>query len=223
MVGSKSMEYVAEYTTGFKHSFTAAGGEMVGEDSVQIGQKSYSSAVNKLKAAQGKYDVIFTPLFVPDVVTFLTELRAAGIKTPVLLGDGADTPLLFSAGDPGEIFLSSWGVSEDNPKLEAFNEAFTEAHGKAPESGNPAIGASIIDVIEAAVTKAQSTDSVAVRDAIAELQDVQTATGPISYKGAPYGAGLQMHPSAILTANERGNGFDYEKTVAADPKIVAKP
>ncbi len=50
-------------------------------------------------------------------------------------------------------------------------------------------------IVNAAVTKANSTDPAKIRDALADLENVQGATAVISYKG---GNGTPTRPVAVI-------------------------
>jgi branched-chain amino acid transport system substrate-binding protein len=221
LVGSDTNEYVAQITKGFKTGYPAAGGKITGEDSAEIFKQSYAAQVNKIKAAGDSFDVVVTPLFVPDAVTFIKQLRGAGIDKPVVLDDGGDAPLLFSAGDPGEVYVATFGFAQPGNALEKFNAAFAEKYGKPPTGVQPGLGGDLIDLIGAAAVDAGSNDPQKLRDAFAALKNIQATTAKVSYAGAPYGPGLQQHPLAILKTV--GTKFEYQTTVDPDPANVPKP
>lgn len=223
VVGSEDLEYTKEIDEGFKGGFEKLGGEVVAEDQVGLFAQSYQSEVAKIAAYKGSYDFIETPLFVPDIVTFLKELRTAGVDAPVLIDDGGNSPLLFSAGDPGEIYVATFGFPRKGTNFGKFAAAYTKQYGTEPQSSNPGLGADIIDLIAAAEEKAGSNEPKALRDAFANLEDVEATEATISYAGAPYGQGLQEHPFTIVTGNAAHDGFTYAATVKVDPEIVPKP
>lgn len=183
VVGSNENVYVQAYTDGFKEGFTKAGGEIVGEEAVQLFKPSYAPAVQKLEQAKGSYDAIFTPLFVPDSPKFIRAVRAAGIDVPLLLDDGNANELVFAGGNPGKAVIVTNGFEQPGSRLEAFDQAWEQKYGKPPFTTNPAIGATIIDLIASAVTKAGTTDPEEVAAALNTLKDVETTTVPYTYEG----------------------------------------
>jgi branched-chain amino acid transport system substrate-binding protein len=78
---------------------------------------------------------------------------------------------------------NSAGLPQPGTPLQEFYDLFEESKGSAPESVYSAVGGDAALVLDAAVTAAGSTDPQAVRDALAELQDVEGYTGPITYAG----------------------------------------
>ena len=130
-------------------------------------------------------DVIMTSAYQPDFPAFIRQLRGAGIDTPVIGSDGIDTPTVLDLGDSvnGLVHDGSKDSEDPGPELEEFYEDFASVQGNEPESVYSAVGADVIPVLDAAVKDAGSTEPTAIRDAIAELEDVKGFTGPITYAG----------------------------------------
>ena len=81
-----------------------------------------------------------------------------------------------------------------------------------------ALGYDLAMVVEAAVTKADSIDPVKIRDALANLENVQGATATISYKG---GNGTPTRPVCIIRIE--GGKRVLVSRKAPDPSIVPVP
>nr|WP_319391607.1 ABC transporter substrate-binding protein [uncultured Cohaesibacter sp.] len=177
----------AQYTTlplYFKEVFDKLGGKILGEDTYSIGQQDFSAIATRIAALDPQPEVIMTAAFEPDFPSLLKALRAAGVKSQMIGSDGIDSPTTFSLGDvvEGTVFTTAGFATPGSP-MEAFNAKYKEVTGKASETVFNAVGYDLIKVIEAAVKKAGSTDPKAVRDAIADLENVQGATSMITYKG----------------------------------------
>src|SRR5262249_7442699 len=82
----------------------------------------------------------------------------------------------------GVVFTTA-GFETPGSPLEAFNKKYKAKYGEDPGSVFPAVGYDLAKIIEAAVKAAGGTDPAKVRDAIANLENVQSATGSITYKG----------------------------------------
>jgi len=185
VLGSPDTGYTAKLPEYFKEAYMAKGGEIVGEDTFSVGAADYSAQVAKIGALRPAPDVIFTPAYVPDSAVFMKQLRAAGIDIPVLSTDGNDSPLLIKVGGKaveGMVFTTHGFPTPGSP-LERFYKEYERIKGKPPESVFAALGGDLVAVVDAAVTKAGSTDPKAVRDAIASLKDVQGVTGSLTYQG----------------------------------------
>ena len=168
----------------FGEAFEAGGGEIVGSDSFTIGQQDFSAIVTGIGQLDPAPDVIMTSAYEPDFPAFIRQLRGAGIDMPVIGSDGIDTPTVLDLGDSvNGLVHNSSGLPKPGSELEKFYKEFEPIRATSVESVYSAVGADIIPVLDAAVEAAGSTDPSAVRDAIAELEDVKGYTGPITYAG----------------------------------------
>ena len=203
----------------FKEAFEKLGGKVIGESIYQLNQPDFSAEVTKIKQMSPVPDVIVTSAFEPDFPAFIRQLRGAGVKIPVVCGDGIDSPTTFALGDvvEGVVFTSSGFAAPGSP-MAAYQEKYKAKYGKAPESIMDALGYDLAKIIEAAVTKADSVDPQKIRDALADLTDVQGATAVISYKG---GNGTPTRPVNVLRIVNNTRTLVSQK--APDPAIVPAP
>jgi branched-chain amino acid transport system substrate-binding protein len=82
----------------------------------------------------------------------------------------------------GVVFSNAGFPTEGSP-LAQFNAAFKAHFGQDPSAVYTATGFDVIKVIEAAVkASGDKIDGQSLRDAIDNLQNVQVATGTITYK-----------------------------------------
>jgi len=203
----------------FKEAFEKLGGKVIGESLYQLNQPDFSAEVTKIKAMSPVPDVIVTSAFEPDFPAFIRQLRGAGVKIPVVCGDGIDSPTTFALGDvvEGVVFTSSGFAAPGSP-MAAYQEKYKAKYGKAPESIMDALGYDLAKIIEAAVTKADSIEPQKIRDALADLTDVQGATAVISYKG---GNGTPTRPVNVIRIVNNTRTLVTQK--APDPAIVPAP
>jgi branched-chain amino acid transport system substrate-binding protein len=203
----------------FKEAFEKLGGKVIGESIYALNQPDFSAEVTKIKALDPQPDVIVTSAFEPDFPAFIRQLRGAGVKIPVVCGDGIDSPTTFALGDvvEGVVFTSSGFAAPGSP-MAAYQEKYKAKFGKAPESIMDALGYDLAKVIEAAVTKADSIEPEKIRAALADLTDVQGATAVISYKG---GNGTPTRPVNVIKIE--GNKRVLVSQKAPDPAIIPAP
>lgn len=203
----------------FKEAFEKLGGKVMGESIYALNQPDFSAEVTKIKALDPQPDVIVTSAFEPDFPAFIRQLRGAGVKIPVVCGDGIDSPTTFALGDvvEGVVFTSSGFAAPGSP-MAAYQEKYKAKFGKAPESIMDALGYDLAKVIEAAVTKADSVEPEKIRAALADLTDVQGATAVISYKG---GNGTPTRPVNVLRIVN--NARTLVSQTAPDPAIIPAP
>jgi branched-chain amino acid transport system substrate-binding protein len=184
ILASKDNSYTEGVPTYWADAFQKLGGKIVGKANYSLGQQSFSVIVTQIQNTNPKPDVIFTAAFEPDFPTFVKQLRAAGVQTPVYGGDAVDTPGVLALGKQvnGSI-ITAPGFDAPGTPYAKFVQTYTQAYGSKPEAPYAASGQDAIDVLDAAVRKAGSADKPAVRDAIAGLQNVAGATGKITYAG----------------------------------------
>ena len=203
----------------FASAFKKLGGDVVGESNYALGQPDFSAEVTKIKQMSPQPDVSVTSAFEPDFPAFIRQLRGAGVKIPMVVGDGIDSPTTFALGDivEGVVFTSS-GFAEPGSPMAAYQEKYQAKYGKPPESIMDALGYDLAKIVEAAVTKADSTDPQKIRDALADLENVQGATATISYKG---GNGTPTRPVAVIRIHSGKRELVSRKS--PDPAIVPEP
>ncbi len=203
----------------FAEVFQKKGGTLAGEGTYTMGQQDFAAEVTKIKAMNPQPDVIMTAAYEPDFPAFLQQLRGAGVTAPVLGSDGIDSPTTTGLGAIANgIVHTTAGFPVEGSKLAAFYEKFKETTGAAPETVYVATGYEIPHILDAAVKAAGSVDGPALRDALANLKDVEVLTGKVTY------AGTNRMPIRDITLVEIEDGKrKLVLTAMPDPADVPKP
>jgi branched-chain amino acid transport system substrate-binding protein len=203
----------------FAEAFKKLGGTVVGESLYALSQPDFSAEVTKIKQLSPQPEVIVTSAFEPDFPAFIRQLRGAGVTIPVVAGDGIDSPTTFALGDvvEGVVFTSSGFPAPGSP-MEAYQKKYETKYGKPSETIMDALGYDLAKIIEAAVTAADSVDPAKVREALANLENVQGATAVISYKG---GNGTPTRPVNVIKV--AGGKRTLVSAKAPDAAIVPEP
>ena len=140
----KVFTIVADYGPGhdaegqFKKTFTAAGGEIVGDVRVPLASPDFAPYLQKVKDT--KPDAVF--LFVPNgemCITFMKGfaergLAQAGIRI-IATGDLTDEDTVDALGDTALGVITSFHYAESHKSPE--NKAFTDAYAKAYPKDRP--------------------------------------------------------------------------------------
>jgi len=198
--------------------FEALGGTMAGQSTNTIGQQDFSAIATTIAALDPQPDVIMTSAYEPDFPSMIKALRAAGVTGQIIGSDGIDSPTTFSLGDVAEgvVFTTAGHATEGSP-LAAFDAAFEAANGSPPETIFSAVGYDLIKVLEAGVLAADgSVEPTALRDAIADLENVQGATSMITYKGTD---GMPVRQVSLI----RVNGGERELVGQPSPDAALIP
>ena len=87
-----------------------------------------------------------------------------------------------SAGDAAEgtITFTSWVSTADTPGNQAFVQNYTTKYGMEPSVWAAQPYAAVY-ILAKAISDAQSTDSMAIRDALANITDFDTILGKFSF------------------------------------------
>lgn len=171
LLGSEEIPYTANLPGYFREVFEAGGGEVVGEDSYQIGAGDYSAQVTKIANLDPAPDVIFTPMFIPDTPVFLRQLEQAGVDVPVISTDGNHDAALLETGAgalDGFVFTTHAFPAEGTP-LADFDARYEEETGEPPVSVVVGVGYDEIHALAAAIEAAGSADPAAIAEAISTV------------------------------------------------------
>lgn len=211
-----------QYTTlplYFADVFEALGGTVAARGTYVFGQQDFSAEITKIRTLDPPVDVIMTAAYEPDFPAFIRQLRAAGVTVPVIGSDGIDSPTTFSLGEAAEgVVFTTAGHATPGSPLEEFNAKFEETYGRPADTIFAAIGYDLMKVIEAGVLAAGSTDPVAIRDAVAELEDVEGVTSMITYKGT---TGMPVRQVTLIRVKDGGRELVGQPS--PDPDLVPAP
>jgi len=206
---SRDTPYTEKLPLYFAKVFEAKGGKIAATVEFKMGQQDFSAEVTKIKGVSPAPDVIMTSAYEPDFPAFIKQLRSAGIKTPVLGSDGIDSPTTLGLGEVAEgVVFSNAGYPADGSSLAKFNADFKAYFKQDPSAVYTATGYDVVKVIEAAIkADGDKLDGPSIRDAIDNLENVQVATGIITYKG------MNRVPLRVVALNRIVNG---QKTLVED-------
>jgi branched-chain amino acid transport system substrate-binding protein len=171
-VENQSLAYFTEQDAAYK---AATGTNVIGTDiNNSFTAADFTSTVTKIAAA--KPDVIYNLLTFPPAGTFVKQLRAAGINTPVLGDVTLDTRDLLQlvpvAGLQNVYFvtIAYWvgaGVDQStDPAMVKFAQEFQAKFGKFPEQTNAPTAYLFFKAIFTALNQSGVTDADSAAKAI---------------------------------------------------------
>lgn len=185
--GSKNAVLIWEpadgYSTGAAESFRAAaranGITITGEEQYVEGSTTVGSVASGALATSP--DVVFMALRSTIAGDFL--IATASTTAVRIGGNGFNSAfVLGSAGAAasGLIVSGSWNINSSNAQSKAFVESYTNANGVAPDAF-AAQGYAAIQVLLAAMKKAQSSDPAAIQVALSQIGSVDTVLGRFGF------------------------------------------
>ncbi|MEN3329364.1 MAG: branched-chain amino acid transport system substrate-binding protein [Acidobacteriota bacterium] len=164
----------------FADSFKKRGGQIVSEPKYEANAKDLTAQINAIKTAAP--DIVFAPGFYTTATLVASEVKKSGIKSTLIGSDGWDSPnLLNNGGGPFEgVYLANhfWAGSDD-PIAKKFMADYRAKYGVEPD----ALAATAYDAARMlfdAFKRAASTESTAVRNALAQTKDFPGVTGKIT-------------------------------------------
>ncbi len=165
----------------FKEEFENLGGTVY-EAAYQTGDQDFNAQITSLKANDP--DVFFVPGNFTEAAMFIKQARQAGVETPILGGDTYEVQeFLDVAGDEAEGVLFSAFFDADaelTPLTKEFVTNYRENNNGNDPAGVTALAYDAYNLACDAIEAANSTDPVAIRDAIANI-DFVGVTGPVQF------------------------------------------
>lgn len=173
-------DYAVVLARFFTESFEKRGGRVV------IKQR-YSDVDNDMTAQfwaikEAKPDVIFAPGFYTTAPRVAATVKQLGVKATLIGSDGWDSPELMKDGTApfeGVYFANHFWVGREDPLVKKFVADYRVKYSVVPD----ALAATSYDaarLLFAAFQRAKSTETTAVRDALAATKDFPGVTGKIT-------------------------------------------
>jgi branched-chain amino acid transport system substrate-binding protein len=179
-VASEYNKGIAEF---FKKSFEKLGGQVVAFESYTKDDKDFSSQLTKIKAANP--DVLFFPNYYNEVPLQVQQARRLGITCPFIGSDSWGSSELLTLGGKdleGSFFSTHYAPDIATPKAQKFIKDYEAKYGKKPDD----VAALTYDsgqLLLTAITRAGSPDRQKVRDALANIPDIEEVTGKMKFTG----------------------------------------
>lgn len=194
----------------FKESFEALGGTVY-EAAYQTGDQDFNAQITSLKA--NNPDVFFVPGNFTEAAMFIKQAKQAGVTATMLGGDTYEVQEFIDvAGAESEGVMFSAFFDPDaelTPLTKEFVTKYRENNGGKDPAGEVALGYDAYNLVCDAIEAANSSDPVAIRDAIA-ASDFIGVTGPVKFdeNGDP--------TKAAVVKKVEGGKFVYADAITAE-------
>ncbi len=173
--------FSADGTEVMKQALTANGVKVLTTETFQSGDTDFSAQLTRINDLNP--DAIFVSALPPDKPEILMQARQLGIPDSVtFIINTLTTTDVQAAGDAAEgtIAFTSWINTADTPGNQAFIQNYRAAYGVEPDIWAAQSYATVY-VLAKAITDAQSTDAITIRDALANITDIDTVLGKFSF------------------------------------------
>ena len=173
MIWQNEDVYSIGFVEAFDANFQELGGSIVAKEMYEKGDTMFDMQLSAIKEASP--DVLFLASFPPENPLIMKQAREMGIKSTFIGSDGWDDALMFENMDALPHLENSYYCTNFDPDVTAFISAY-EAMFENPANGIAASGYDAMKILAIAIEAAQSTDPIAIRDAIAAITDYEGAT-----------------------------------------------
>jgi branched-chain amino acid transport system substrate-binding protein len=173
-------DYSVDLLKFFKEEFTKLGGTVVGEQSYSTGDTDFRAQLTPIRAV--KPDAVYVPGYYQEVALIVRQGRQIGLTMPFIGCDGWANQALLAIGGKaidGCFFTNHFSPDDQSPVVKNFVAKYQERYGVLPDTFS-ALGYDAARLLSAAIQRAGSSDSQAVRDALAKTAGFQGVTGQIS-------------------------------------------
>jgi branched-chain amino acid transport system substrate-binding protein len=202
----------------FELSFRKLGGEIIKQSYTQ-GDADFKGQLSAIKAAEP--DVIYIPGYYVEVARIAKQARALGLEQPLLGGDGWDAPELWQLGGDalnGSYITTHYSVDDPSPPIQTFVQEYKLRYQNLMPDAHAALAYDAARILFEAIKRAGTTDSVQLRDALAQTKDFAGVTGMISIDAQRNA----VKPAVVLKLQDASSIFE-EKIQATPLASVASP
>jgi len=164
----------------FKETFVKLGGKIVSEPSYSAGDIEFRAQLTSLKNKNA--DVIFIPGYYTEVGLIARQARELGIKSPLLGGDGWDSPKTIEIGGAAienSFFSTHYSPEDANPRVQEFIKKFKANYGHVPDA-MAVLGYDAAYILADSIKRAGGTDPEKLRKAIASTKNFPGVSGSIT-------------------------------------------
>ncbi|CUH95793.1 putative secreted protein [Propionispora sp. 2/2-37] len=176
-----SSDYAKGLGQFFKETFEKNGGTIIADEAYLAKDTDFKATLTKIKAANP--DVLFVPGYYQEVGMIIKQAREMGLTMPILGGDGWDSaklPEIAGAQALNNTFFANHYSPDDNsPAIKNFVAAYQKEYGQVPDAFAALSYDATMMVLEA-IKRANSLDTVAIKDELAKTRDYPAVSGSIT-------------------------------------------
>ena len=177
-------------------TFAANGIEVLTTETFSSGDTDFSAQLTRIKELNP--EAIFVSALPPEKPVILIQKHELGLSVPFVVSSLTDREVQAAGvAAEGAITLTGWLPTDTTPGNQAFVENYRARFGTEPTGFAASSYASVL-ILAWAIEKARSTDSVSIREALADISDLDTVLGQFSFDAN----GDAMYEPKVLIVNE---------------------
>lgn len=176
-----SSDYSKGLAQFFEENFVKNGGSIVAKEAYLQKDQDFKATLTKIKAANA--DVIYVPGYYEEVGKIVKQARELGITSPILGGDGWDSPKLVEIAGKDVLnntfFSNHYSPEDKDPAVVKFVEDYKKEYNQNPDA-LAALGFDAAMTVVDAIKRANSAEPAKIKDALAATKDLKLVTGLIT-------------------------------------------
>ena len=193
-----------------QETLTANGIKVLMTETFDSGDTDFAPQLKRIQALMP--DAIFISALPPEKAPILLQARQLGMTARFIVSSLTDTEV-SAAGDAAEgaLTFTGWLPTDETPGNQAFVEKYRQAYGSTPNAF-AAVSYATAKIFAVAVEKAEGTDTISMRDALAEIRNMDTILGSFAFDANGNGiyqpkvlivesGGLQPLPESLTDAH----------------------
>ena len=172
-------EFSTDRDAALQEAFTANGIDVLITKTFQSGDIDFTAQLTQIK--ESNPDAVFVSALPPEKPGILIQAHDLGISAPIIVSSLTDVEVQAAgAAAEGAITFIGWLPTDDTPGNQTFVQNYNDAFGMDPNAFATASYATVYILAEA-IKNAPSTDSTAIRNALANIKDFDTVFGKFSF------------------------------------------
>jgi branched-chain amino acid transport system substrate-binding protein len=165
----------------FRERFETLGGKIVAEENYLSKDTEFRPQLTKIKGSGA--DMIYIPGYYEEQGAIARQAREMGIKAPLTGGDGWDSAKLVEIAGAENLndiyFTNHYTAGDEDPAVQEFVQAYEAKFGQVQDAF-AALGYEAGWILVDALKRAESPTPAAIRDALAETEDLKVLRATIT-------------------------------------------
>ena len=177
--------------------------EVLGTQTYTTGTTDFTTQLRRIKALNP--DAIFVSALPPEKPAILIQARKLDITAPILISSLTQVEVeAAGAAAEGALTFTGWISTDETPRNRAFVEKYKSIYGTTPNAF-AALSYACVYVLAEALKNAAATDAHSIRDALANIGELDTILGKFSFNAD--GDGVYI-PNILIVEDGRLQFFD---------------
>ncbi len=165
--------------TALQEAFTAIDVKVLTTETFLSDDTNFSAQLTRIRALNP--DAIFVSALPPEKSGILIQAHELGITAPIIMSSltSVDVQVAGAAAE-GAITFIGWLSTDDTPGNQAFVQNYNMTYGMTPDVFATASYTAVYILAEA-IKNAEATDAISIRDALANISDLDTVFGKFAF------------------------------------------